>query len=434
MQYDILEDSESKACVRIERYNNEKKYDLMAATYILVTLEDDANCRDVIDNFMRSLSDPKPLLWVEKCRDFEQMVAIHFEPRDFGIFDQLLSLSDGLFLKSTPDYLNTGNDAIDSPQPDGMVESTVTSYNQISTSLLTIIDTLIIKTHEYFRDCVIKQDDCHQNNDDYEHGTFVAGVVKQINSNIPIFFFPVVKVVMFPDRSTYSYSAVELFYSQKGVQLSGIGMIAAALAAFSNSASRVANLSMGLANTKKEVIDFITPLMKKLRLQESILVVAAGNGDSNHVGLDNDRGVNDLFVHFTNLQFVENNRTYVMDNIVEVAAVNQAGQLVGFSNFGKTKVMLAAPGKGVNSCSSLPNQFKTKSGTSFSAPQVAATLAMMVNQSPEDTYINIINRLRLSVDPHDSLTMTTISGGCLNINRALTPIAGGRLDISNGPN
>jgi len=65
---------------------------------------------------------------------------------------------------------------------------------------------------------------------------------------------------------------------------------------------------------------------------------------------------------------------------------------------------------------------------------VAATLAMMVNQSPEDTYINIINRLRLSVDPHDSLTMTTISGGCLNINRALTPIAGGRLDISNGPN
>jgi len=434
MQYDILEDSESKACVRIERYNNEKKYDLMAATYILVTLEDDANCRDVIDNFMRSLSEPKPLLWVEKCRDFEQMIAIHFEPRDFGIFDQLLSLSYELFLKSTPDYLNTGNDAIDSPQPDGMVESTVTSYNQIATSLLTIIDTPIIKTHEYLRDCVIKQDDCHQNNDDYEHGTFVAGVVKQINSNIPIFFFPVVKVVMFPDRSTYSYSAVELFYSPKGVQLSGIGMIAAALAAFSNSASRVANLSMGLANTKKEVIDFITPLMKKLRLQESILVVAAGNGDSNHVGLDNDRGVNDLFVHFTNLQFVENNRTYVMDNIVEVAAVNQAGQLVGFSNFGKTKVMLAAPGRGVNSCSSLPNQFKTKSGTSFSAPQVAATLAMMVNQSPEDTYINIINRLRLSVDPHDSLTMTTISGGCLNINRALTPIAGGRLDISNGPN
>jgi len=414
MQYDILEDSESKACVRIERYNNEKKYDLMAATYMLVTLEDDANCRDVIDNFMRSLSDPKPLLWVEKCRDFEQMVAIHFEPRDFGIFDQLLSLSDGLFLKSTPDYLNTGNDAIDSPQPDGMVESTVTSYNQIATSLLTIIDTPIIKTHEYLRDCVIKQDDCHQNNDDYEHGTFVAGVVKQINSNIPIFFFPVVKVVMFPDRSTYSYSAVELFYSPKGVQLSGIGMIAAALAAFSNSASRVANLSMGVANTKKEVIDFITPLMKKLRLQESILVVAAGNK-----GLDNDSVVNDLFVHFTNLQFVENNRSFIMDNIIEVAAVDNMGQLARFSNFGKTKVMLAAPGKGVNSCSSLPNQFKTKSGTSFSAPQVAATLAMMFVHFPFDSYSQIIDRLRLSVDLLPSLESTTISGGRLNINRAL---------------
>mmetsp|Transcript_20094 Transcript_20094/g.27614 ORF Transcript_20094/g.27614 Transcript_20094/m.27614 type:complete len:229 (-) Transcript_20094:290-976(-) len=224
---------------------------------------------------------------------------------------------------------------------------------------------------------------------------------------------------MFPDRSTYSYSAVELFYSPKGVQLSGIGMIAAALAAFLKSASRVANLSMGLANTKKEVIDFITPLMKKLRLQGSILVVAAGNGDSNHVGLDNDRGVNDLFVHFTNLQFVENNRSFIMDNIIEVAAVDNMGQLARFSNFGKTKVMLAAPGRGVNSCSSLPNQFKTKSGTSFSAPQVAATLAMMVNRFPLDTYSEIIDRLRQSVDPDPTLELNTISGGRLHIGRAL---------------
>eukprot|EP00597_Dinobryon_sp_UTEXLB2267_P012708 CAMPEP_0170115130 /NCGR_PEP_ID=MMETSP0020_2-20130122/11235_1 /TAXON_ID=98059 /ORGANISM="Dinobryon sp., Strain UTEXLB2267" /LENGTH=61 /DNA_ID=CAMNT_0010342487 /DNA_START=1 /DNA_END=183 /DNA_ORIENTATION=+ len=61
----------------------------------------------------------------------------------------------------------------------------------------------------------------------------------------------------------------------------------------------------------------MTPLMKKLRLQGFILVVAAGNA-----GLDNDRGVNDLFVHFTNLKFVLDNRTYVMDNIVQVAAVD----------------------------------------------------------------------------------------------------------------
>eukprot|EP00597_Dinobryon_sp_UTEXLB2267_P014228 CAMPEP_0170109644 /NCGR_PEP_ID=MMETSP0020_2-20130122/7344_1 /TAXON_ID=98059 /ORGANISM="Dinobryon sp., Strain UTEXLB2267" /LENGTH=133 /DNA_ID=CAMNT_0010334705 /DNA_START=522 /DNA_END=919 /DNA_ORIENTATION=- len=32
VKYDILEDALTQACVRIERYNNEKKYDLMAAT------------------------------------------------------------------------------------------------------------------------------------------------------------------------------------------------------------------------------------------------------------------------------------------------------------------------------------------------------------------------------------------------------------------
>mmetsp|Transcript_15192 Transcript_15192/g.22376 ORF Transcript_15192/g.22376 Transcript_15192/m.22376 type:complete len:106 (-) Transcript_15192:486-803(-) len=72
------------------------------------------------------------------------------------------------------------------------------------------------------------------------------------------------------------------------MKLSEVGRIAAALAAFSNSASKVVNLSMGLPNTKKEV---------KLRLLGSILV--AGND-----GLDNDGGVNDLFVYFTNLEFV----------------------------------------------------------------------------------------------------------------------------------
>jgi len=43
---------------------------------------------DVIGNLMRLLSEPKPF------------------------FDELLTLSNGLFLKSTPDYLSTGNDVV----------------------------------------------------------------------------------------------------------------------------------------------------------------------------------------------------------------------------------------------------------------------------------------------------------------------------------
>mmetsp|Transcript_15193 Transcript_15193/g.22379 ORF Transcript_15193/g.22379 Transcript_15193/m.22379 type:complete len:113 (-) Transcript_15193:291-629(-) len=108
-----------------------------------------------------------------------------------------------------------------------------------------------------------------------------------------------------------------------------------------------------------------------------------------------------------------------MDNIVEVAAVDQAGQLASFSNFSRTKVMLAAPGVRIKSCSSLPYHTRTDSGTSFLAPNVAATLAMMVNRFPGDTYSEIIDRLRRSVDPDATLELKTISGGCLNIGRAL---------------
>lgn len=77
---------------------------------------------------------------------------------------------------------------------------------------------------------------------------------------------------------------------------------------------------------------------------------------------------------------------------------------------------------GIESCSSLPDRFETKHGTSFAAPQVAATLMMMVDRFRNETHTQIIERLRLSVDPDHTLEETTISGGRLNIGQALGSI------------
>mmetsp|Transcript_15192 Transcript_15192/g.22377 ORF Transcript_15192/g.22377 Transcript_15192/m.22377 type:complete len:100 (-) Transcript_15192:911-1210(-) len=72
---------------------------------------------------------------------------------------------------STPDYLNnTGNDVVGYPSQ-SHVTTALSNFDQISTSLLTIIDTPISRTHEYLSDCTIDQDDRHQNNDYYEHST-----------------------------------------------------------------------------------------------------------------------------------------------------------------------------------------------------------------------------------------------------------------------
>jgi len=428
--YDILEELQSGATIRIERYNDGRKPALMAATYILVALEDGEDSGDLLNHLTEMLLEPKPLLWVEKCTGFEQMIAIHFEPRDFTNLDLLLSSSSQLYLKSSVDYLNVVNEDVGEIKdtsgsqtiPNVVAESTLTSVNLMLPSNLAIIDTPISKGHEYLRGCEIYQSDCFITDGDCEHGTFVAGVVKQINSIVHMYSFPVMEVVVLVDvNRRSSYKDDEIYYGSRGMQLSGIGRVAAALAAFLNSDCKVANFSFGVANTSNEAIAFLTPLMKKLRSKGSILVVASGNGDSNHVGIDIDSGVTDLFAYFINFEFIgEDNRPYVMDNIVFVAAVKRAGQLASFSNYGHSTVLLAAPGVGIHSCSPIPpNSYKKNNGTSFAAPQVAVTLAMMAVRFPLETHTQIIQRLRQSVDPDDTLEMTTISGGRLNIGRAL---------------
>jgi len=420
--YDIFEEPQSGAIIRFERYNDGREPILMAATYILVALEDDRDRDDITKAFLELLPDPKPLLWVEKCHDFEQMIAIHFYPSEFDIFDVVLLLSRQLRFKSTPDYFNVVKDRFRPQEAQNIMDqiSTKPKFTEGSTSKLTVIDCLINKDHDFLVDTDIQQSDCYIRNGVCDHGTFVTGIMKQINKNVHIFSFPVIQVVVMVGAQEL-HQDIEIFHGRLGVNLSSIGLIAKALNSFYNSDSKVANISLGVPNTIREVITFITPYMEKLRLKGAILVLAAGN-DS----LDIDNTADDLFTHFINLPFVYDNREYIMDNIVTVAAVNQNGQLSDFSNFG-TKVMLAAPGEDIYSCSLPPNEFRVASGTSFAAPQVAVTLAMMVNIFHDETHTQIIHRLIESVDPIipqnqnqiDFQVPRTILGGRLNIDRAL---------------
>jgi len=423
--YEVFEELQSGATIRSERYIDGREPLLMAATYILVVLEDDGDSGDVTKSLMEMLPKPKPSLWVEKCYDFEQMIAIHFYQSEFDIFDLVLSLSRKLHWKSTPDYFNMVQDGFPPKEAQNIMvpNSTQPTLMQRSTSKLTIIDCPISIEHDFLAGTDIQQSDCYIIDGVCDHGTFVAGIVKQINTNVQILSFPVIQVVVLVDAKELElYQDLEIVHGSQGVKLSTIGLIAKALTSFCNSESKVANLSFGVPNTILEVITFITPCMERLRLKGSILVMAAGN-----VSVDIDNTANDLFTHFINLPFAYDNREYTMDNIVTVAAVNQYGQLSNFSNFG-TKVMLAAPGERIYSCSFPPNQFRVYSGTSFAAPQVAATLAMMVDIFQDETHTQIIHRLIESVDPiipqnqNDNGGLQVpriISGGRLNIHRAL---------------
>ena len=78
-----------------------------------------------------------------------------------------------------------------------------------------------------------------------------------------------------------------------------------------------------------------------------------------------------------------------------------------------------------------PNNFERLDGTSFAAPQVAATLAVMVDHFHTENYYQIIARLIASVDKDETLEGTTISGGRLNIGRALGEIVNLEMNIEN---
>lgn len=89
-----------------------------------------------------------------------------------------------------------------------------------------------------------------------------------------------------------------------------------------------------------------------------------------------------------------------------------------FSNYGKKSTDLAAPG--VNIYSSLPgNQYKKYSGTSMACPHVAGAAALIWSRKPEWTYKQVKEALLNSVDKVSAFESKVLTGGRLNVLKAL---------------
>ncbi|MBK1440153.1 S8 family peptidase [Parapedobacter sp. ISTM3] len=83
-------------------------------------------------------------------------------------------------------------------------------------------------------------------------------------------------------------------------------------------------------------------------------------------------------------------------NVISVGATNQNDQRATFSNFG-SNLVIAAPGEGIRT-TTLNNQYDDLDGTSFAAPMVSATIALMLSINPGLTPAQIRNIITSTAD------------------------------------
>ncbi len=110
--------------------------------------------------------------------------------------------------------------------------------------------------------------------------------------------------------------------------------------------------------------------------------------------------------------------SYNLPNVISVAAVDNRGELAGFSCYGRKTVHVAAPG--VNVYSSTPNNgYASWSGTSMATPHVTGVAALLLSQEPHLTPVEVRTRLVKTSKPMASLKGKTASNGLVNAYLAL---------------
>lgn len=109
---------------------------------------------------------------------------------------------------------------------------------------------------------------------------------------------------------------------------------------------------------------------------------------------------------------------YDLNNIISVASTNKHDRISVFSNFGATRVDLAAPGTDI--LSTFPGGgYVMMSGTSMAVPYVAGAAALVWSASPDLNYMEVKEFLMESTDPLPALAGMCVTGGRLNAFNAI---------------
>ncbi|MDX2022673.1 MAG: discoidin domain-containing protein [Deltaproteobacteria bacterium] len=164
--------------------------------------------------------------------------------------------------------------------------------------------------------------------------------------------------------------------------------------------ARVLNASWGCSGPSC-YSSYLEDAIKQLNTAGGLFAAAAGNNYGNN---------NDSYPTYP--------ANYDVANVLVVAATDSNDNLANFSNYGPTKVHIAAPG--VSILSSLPgNKYAAWNGTSMATPHVAGVAALILSNQPNLTVAQLRDKILSTADKVSALTGKVSSGARLNAQKAV---------------
>jgi subtilisin family serine protease len=330
-------------------------------------------------------------------RRYQASGLVEYAEPDYGIHLDSVLPSDPKFLDGTLWGLNNAgqngglaNADIDAPE----AWSALTSASNV---IVAVIDSGVRLTHEDLAGNLWTNplDGSHglnaitgttDINDDNGHGTRVAGVIGARGNNglgvVGVAWQVRIMACKFTDQSG-SATVADAITCLDYARTNGAHII--------NASWGLDEFSLSLSNA-----------MAALRAAGILVVAAAGNSAQDI----------DLFPHYP--------ASYDLDNIVAVMATTRQDEQYGLSNFGATNVDLAAPGDQIYSTDfQSDSSYAMDEGTSLAAAYVSGAAALLLAAHPGESPAQISSRLSAAVDPLPVLLGGCVSGGRLNLRKAL---------------